>query len=593
MAHNAISQDELIAKHSSFTTIKRILSYLKPYRLRVAVIIMLMLIVMACNVLIPYMLQVSIDTYVSSKNVQGLIKFGGLLLLISFVSMVVSKYRLLWMNELANKILINIRHELYTHIQTLSFSFFDNRPVGKILARVVGDVSSLQNLLNTCVTNTIPDLFTLVFVMIMMFSMNPKLAVCSIIIIPVLMISMFTIEIKATKLWADSRQKRSNFIAYSHEAFSGIKVTEGFNKEDFKAKGFYKSVSDHVNAFDTAVKVQDLFWPTVDISQGIGTVIVFLAGYFLVKNGSLSSGTLIAFTMYIGMLWRPIINLSDFYTTLISNFSAAERIFDILDINPDIKSDTNALIMPEIKGNIRFKNVDFFYDKETQALSNINFEIKAGQKIAFVGETGAGKSTIASLISRFYDPQKGQILIDGIDIKHVDIESLRSQMGIMLQDTFLFSSSIKENIRYGKLDATDDEIIAAAKAVNAHDFIMSLEDGYETNVNERGSRLSLGQRQLISFARALLANPKILILDEATSNIDTHTERLVQKGIQKLLTGRTSIVIAHRLSTIRDCDKIMVVSDGKIIECGTHEQLLRQKGAYYDLYMAQYSFLSA
>lgn len=593
MAHNSISQNELIQKHSSWTTIKRILSYLQPHKARVASIILLMLIVMACNILIPYILQISIDTYVPSKDINGLIIFGGLLLFVSIIAMIFSKIRLLWMNELANKILITIRHELYSHIQTLSFSFFDSRPVGKILARVVGDVSALQNLLNTCVTNIVPDLFTLIFVTFMMFIMNYKLAICSIIIIPVLGLCMFTIEIKSTKLWEESRQKRSNFIAYSHEAFSGIKVTEGFNKESIKEDDFSTHADTHMKAFKHAVKIQDFFWPAVDMCQGVGIILLFSFGYFLIKNGSLSAGTLIAFTMYIGMLWRPIINLSDFYTTLISNFSAAERIFDILDIKPDIKNEPDSIPMKKIIGNIDFENVTFYYDEDTKALDNINLHIEAGQKIALVGETGAGKSTIASLISRFYDPQEGRILIDGVDIKHVDLESLRSQMGIMLQDTFLFSSSIKDNIRYGKLDATDEEIIAAAKAVNAHDFIMNLEDGYDTNVSERGSRLSLGQRQLISFARALLANPRILILDEATSNIDTNTERLVQNGIQKLLKGRTSIVVAHRLSTIRDCDKILVVSNGQIVESGTHEELLRIKGFYHDLYMAQYSFLSA
>ena len=285
-------------------------------------------------------------------------------------------------------------------------------------------------------------------------------------------------------------------------------------------------------------------------------------------------------------------NLSSFYNTLITNFSAADRIFDILDIEPVIKNSLNAKPIGIIKGNVEFKNVTFSYDDETEVLKNVSFKVSKGEKIALVGATGAGKSTIVSLLSRFYDPTEGKILVDGKDIKNVDLESLRSQMGIMLQDTFLFSDSIMENIRYGRLDATDEEVINAAKAVNAHKFITELEKGYDTEVNERGSRLSLGQRQLVSFARALLANPRILILDEATSNIDTQTEMLVQKGIEKLIKGRTSFVIAHRLSTIRDCDKILVISDGEIIEAGTHDELLRNKGMYYDLYSAQYEFLN-
>lgn len=285
-------------------------------------------------------------------------------------------------------------------------------------------------------------------------------------------------------------------------------------------------------------------------------------------------------------------NLSSFYNTLITNFSAADRIFDILDVEPVIKNYLNAKPIGRIQGNVEFKNVTFSYDDENEVLKNVSFKVSKGEKIALVGPTGAGKSTIVSLLSRFYDPTKGKILVDGKDIKNVDLESLRSQMGIMLQDTFLFSDSIMENIRYGRLDATDEEVINAAKAVNAHKFIMELEKGYDTEVNERGSRLSLGQRQLISFARALLANPRILILDEATSNIDTQTEKLVQEGIEKILHGRTSFVVAHRLSTIRDCDKIMVINDGEIEEVGNHEELLKKKGSYYELYMAQYNFLS-
>lgn len=284
--------------------------------------------------------------------------------------------------------------------------------------------------------------------------------------------------------------------------------------------------------------------------------------------------------------------ISNFYNTLITSLASAERIFDILDTKPDIVDKEGAIKMPEISGEVEFKNVNFEYEKDIPVLKNINFKVNKGQSVALVGETGAGKTTIVNLISRFYDIKSGEILIDGIDISKVEIESLRKQMGIMMQDTFLFSATIKDNIRYGKLDATDEEIINAAKAVNAHDFIMKLEKGYDTEVKERGSRLSVGQRQLISFARALLANPRILILDEATSNIDTQTELLVQKGIAKLLENRTSFVIAHRLSTIRDCDLIMVVSEGEIKERGTHEELLALKGYYYNLYMSQYKFLN-
>ena len=409
---------------------------------------------------------------------------------------------------------------------------------------------------------------------------------------------MFAVEAFSRKRWAVYRETRSTLNGFTHESFSGMQLIQAFANEEMIHHKFENHVSHLSKHFLHAVKLNDFFWPLVDLSWGAGTVIVFYVGYKLVLAGEIQIGVLVAFCMYVGMFWRPIMNLSSFYNSLITNLSAAERIFNILDLKANITSKNPMTgesypMMPPIKGKVTFDHVSFGYEDGQRVLDDISFQIKPGQKVALVGETGAGKTTIVSLISRFYDPGAGRILIDGQDIRHVDLQSLRSQMGIMLQDTFLFSTTIMENIRYSRLDATDEEVIAAAKAVNAHEFIMRMEQGYQTEVNERGSRLSLGQRQLISFARALLANPRILILDEATSNIDTQTEILVQQGIQKLLKGRTSFVIAHRLSTIRDCDLIMFISEQGISECGTHEELMAQKGAYYELYMSQYTLLDA
>jgi ATP-binding cassette subfamily B protein len=402
---------------------------------------------------------------------------------------------------------------------------------------------------------------------------------------------MFYIEIASRKRWNLQRKKRTNLNAFTHENFSGIKVVQAFAKNKSTAGTFKTMVSEMVDAFIHAIKLNEFFWPIVDLSWGLGTVVVFYVGYGLVKSGEIEIGTLLAFSMYVGMFWRPLMNLSNFCSTLITNFSAADRIFDILDVTPDLSSAPNASIMEPIKGSVEFNNVCFSYDEKSEVLRDVSFTASPGERIALVGPTGAGKTTIVSLLSRFYDPNSGEILIDGKNIKDVDLESFRSQLGIMLQDTFLFSGTIMDNIRYGKLDATDEEVITAAKAVEAHDLIMKMEKGYQTEVNERGSRLSLGQRQLISFARALLDDPRILILDEATSNIDTQTERLVQQGIEKLLYNRTSFVIAHRLSTIRDCDRIMVIDELGIKESGTHKELIDLKGSYYDLYMTQYRFL--
>ncbi|SFB14575.1 ABC transporter ATP-binding protein [Clostridium frigidicarnis] len=591
MARNAVKEDEISNVSSKKETLKKLLKYLKPYKLKVFIVILLLIFVMMCGLVNPYLLKNAIDIQIANSNVNGLIIIAVVLCFLNFLSMIASKKRIVIMSSITNNILLTIRNELYSHIQKLSFSFFDNRPAGKILARVMGDVNALQELFSNSITTLIPDTLSLICVTIVMFSMNYKLALSAIIILPLLFVSLFSIEKFATKRWMNYRKKRSNLNAFTHEDFSGIRVIQCFAKEKDTSETFLSLVNDMVNSFVSSVRLNDFFWPLVELSWGIGSIVVYWVGAGLITKGDISVGTLIAFTLYITMFWKPIMNISDFYNTLITNFAAAERIFEIMSIDPYIISGKSAIKMPKIKGHVEFKNVTFAYDDDDAVIHDINFKIKPGESIALVGPTGAGKTTIVNLISRFYDTTKGDIFIDNLNVKNVELYSLRSQMGIMLQDTFLFSASIKENIRYGKLNATDNEIIAAAKAVSAHDFIMKLENGYDTEVNERGSRLSVGQRQLISFARALLANPRILILDEATSNIDTYTESLVQTGINKLLNGRTSFVIAHRLSTIRDCDKIMVIDDGKICECGNHEELIQLKGKYYDLFIAQYNFL--
>ena len=589
---NNIEKDEEIVRRSKREIIIRLIAYLKPYKAKSMIVILLMILVMLCNVVNPYLLQQAIDVYVVNKDINGILLIGGILLVINIFAWIASKIRWTMISKITNNILVNIRHELYEHIQKLSFDFFDNRPVGKILARVVGDVNALKNLFNQSIQTLIPELLSLVCVAMAMFILNVKLAMACIILLPFLTIAMFYIEIHSRERWEVFRNKRSNLNGFTHEDFSGIKVVQAFANEKNTEKNFRKMVKEQKEAFLNAVRLNDCFWPLVELSWGIGTLIVFAVGYRLILSGEIQVGKLIAFSMYTGMFWRPIMNLSSFYNTLITNFAAADRIFDILDQDPDIENIGEAPKMSRIDGKVEFRNIDFSYNVGGKVLNNINFKVNSGDRIALVGATGSGKTTIISLLSRFYDPTNGEILVDGKNIKYVDLYSYRSQMGIMLQDTFLFSSTIMENIRYGRLDATDEEVINAAKAVNAHEFIMKLENGYDTEVNERGSRLSLGQRQLVSFARALLANPRILILDEATSNIDTQTEMLVQKGIEKLIKGRTSFVIAHRLSTIRDCDKILVISDGEIIEAGTHDELLRNKGMYYDLYSAQYKFLN-
>lgn len=579
---------------SKFKTLGRLLTYIKPYKWKTIAIIFLLLLIMGIGTLTPYLMKVCIDNFVTVGNVSGLFYIGALLVGITFFSMILSKIRIYSMSKITNTVLIDIRKEVFTHLQTLDFKFFDSRPVGKILSRVIGDVNALQNLLNNSIVNLIPNLFTITMVILMMFAMNFTLSLVCILVLPILFVAMFIIEVKSNKLWAKYRENRSEFIGYTHEAFSGMKVIQAFGKEKYIHNKFNHSLSHHGKSFLKAVKLQDYFWPMVDLCRGLGISTILFSGFILYSKDLISIGTIMAFIMYIEMLWQPIMNLSAFYNAFVTNLSAAERIFEVLDTTNDMLIQADSIDLPPINGKIEFKNVTFSYDNDdTHALKNVSFTIYPGEKVALVGETGSGKTTITNLISKFYEPSSGKVLVDGIDIKTVETESLRSQMGVMLQDSFLFSSSIKDNILYGKLDASDEEIISTAQAVNAHDFITKLENEYDTNVNERGSRLSQGQRQLISFARALISDPKILILDEATANIDTYTERLVQKGIQCLMQGRTSIVIAHRLSTIRDCDRIFVLSKGKIVESGTHEELLQKQGYYYNLYSAQYKFLEA
>ncbi|AQS05522.1 ABC transporter ATP-binding protein [Clostridium beijerinckii] len=584
--------NDILHESSKIQIVKRLLTYVKPYKIKVTLVILLLLIVMACNSVTPYLMKISIDTFVAEKNVKALFLLGCGLILMNIFSMILSGIRTIAMSKITNQILVDIRHSLYTHIQTLSFNFFDNRPVGKIISRVVGDVNALQNLLNNSIVNLIPNVFTIILVICLMLILNPMLAGICLITMPLLLFAMFYIQIKADNKWKIFREHRSSLIGYTHESLSGMKVIQGFSRKYYAKDKFDSHIGNHAKGFMTAVFTQDFFWPFLTSFRGLSMVILLGSGYLLSKQGNLSLGTLMAFFMYIEMLWRPIINLSSFYNAFVTSMSAGERIFDILDTKSDIVDEASIKALPQIKGDIEFDHVTFSYtNADIPALKNTSFKLKAGEKIALVGETGAGKTTITNLISRFYDPTFGCVKIDGVDIKDVTVESLRSQMGIMLQDSFLFSTSIKENIRYGKLNATDEEVVQAAKAVNAHEFIEKLEKGYDTDVNERGSRLSLGQRQLMAFARALIADPRILILDEATANIDTETELLVQEGIKKLMEGRTSIVIAHRLSTIRDCDKIFVLSKGRIVESGTHDELLKNHGYYYKLYSAQYSFL--
>lgn len=592
MPFNNFREDEPVNEVVRIVLIRRLLGYLAPYKLKVLAIISLMGMVVGIELLNPYFMKLAIDRYIAEHDIPGLFLLGAGMIALKIIAMFCAKERIKLMSAITHRILLTIRQELYQHIQKLSLKFFESRPVGKILARIIGDVNSLSDLFTNSVTNLVPDLATIIAVSAIMFSLNYRLALASLITLPFLMGFMAMVQLYSHPRWRIYRKKMSNTNAFTHETFSGIRVVQSFTAADRTSDTFGTLLKDNLAAFMRAVRLNDLFWPSVELSWGIGTVAVLWFGTGMLNAGAITIGTLVAFAGYIAMFWQPVMNISNFYNTLVSNMSGAERIFEIMDIEPVVKDRIKAIPLPPIKGRVTFDRVSFGYEDDQTVLDGVNFEVQPGETVALVGPTGAGKSSIVNLVNRFYDVRFGAVLIDGYNVKDVTLESLRSQMGVVLQDTFLFSGSIKDNIRFGKLDAGDEEIVAAAKAVHAHEFITQLEHGYDTDVHERGSRLSFGQRQQIAFARALIADPRILILDEATAGMDTHTERLIQSGISKLLAGRTSFVIAHRLSTIRHADRIMVIDGGRIVEIGTHEELFRRRSLYYQLFMAQYRFLN-
>ncbi len=595
MAVNSFREDEQMKNTQKKQIILRLFSYMNKYKLAVFGVLCCMGVTVAIKLINPLLIETAIDDHVAENDMNGLMLIGLIAVIINVLYFILIKVRMYTMSVISNKILLDIRQELYEHIQKLSFKFFDSRPTGKILARIIGDVNSLKEVLTNAVTTLIPDFITVVGVVIIMAVKDWKLTIAALCSLPFMVAGVFFIQSTGHKRWQIHRKKTSNLNAYVHEEIAGMSVVQSFSAEDETYDVLCDLTDQNRDSFINACARSDMFGPTVDFCWGIGTMMLYLVGVKFIGAPKVSVGLLMAFGTYINMFWNPIMNLSNFYNQVVTNLSAAERIFDIMDTQPDIASENDAVELPPIKGEVKFEDVSFIYDKgtpaETRVLENVSFTIKPGETIALVGPTGAGKTTIVNLISRFYDIDSGKIFIDGYDLTEVSLESLRRQMGIMTQDNFIFHGTVRDNIMYGKLDASEEEMIAAAKAVNAHDFIMKLENGYDTVLKEKGAGLSIGQRQLIAFARTMISDPKILILDEATSSIDTHTEILVQKGIEALLKGRTSFVIAHRLSTIQNADRIFVINGGGIMEQGTPKQLLEKKGAYYDLYMAAFAEL--
>ncbi|MDD6102347.1 MAG: ABC transporter ATP-binding protein [Clostridiales bacterium] len=584
---NTYKEDEVLETPFDVHHLLRALVYVKKYSGPMIAAFLISALGAIAGLFSPMIAKEALDVAVPQGDKTMLIKLAVLLVGTFVISIIFTTIRARIMTRVGQNIIYDIRKDLFEHLQKLPFQYYDDRPHGKILVRVVNYVNSVSDMLSNGLINVVLESLNLIFIVIFMFLVDVKLSIVVLCGVPVLAVFLLWIKAKQRVAWQQVSNKNSNLNAYLQENIVGAKVTQIFAREDENAEIFDDLSLRVRDSWMRAVKYSNLVWPGIDNISVIIRACIFVFGLLVFSAGGTTVGTIIAISSYASRFWQPIMNLGNIFNNFINNIAYLERIFETIDEPVAVGDSEDAVEMPEIKGEVAFENVVFGYEEGQTVLNNVSFTVKPGESVALVGPTGAGKSTIVSLISRFYNLNSGRITIDGQDISKVTLKSLRSQMGIMLQDSFIFSGTIADNIRYGKLDATREEIVEAAKVVCAHEFISGMKDGYDTEVKERGSLLSQGQKQLISFARTLLSNPRILVLDEATSSIDVQTEKSLQKGLNAMLEGRTSFIIAHRLSTIVNCDKIMYIDDNNILECGTHDELMAKKGHYYRLYTSQ------
>ncbi len=585
--HLMIDEEETKRTIPDRVLMKRLLAYMIRYKSNFAVIISLLLVSAGLGLAGPYILAIAIDQYIATADLSSLYWISAIYVGVYVASWAVGciqTYLRFWLGQ---KLVLDLRMDMFRNLQQLSMSFYDKRHVGRIMSRVTNDVETLNEFLTSGVEIAIGDIFILVGVVAVLFILNPSLALISLAVIPILLIGTILLGGRVREAYRVTRKKISGITANLAESISGMRVVQSFSREMANAQQFDRVNVENLQANIQAAKISALFFPLVDVLGSLGTCLVLWFGGTGVISGSITLGVLVAFMAYVTRFFMPIREISMLYNNVQSALAATERITEIVDAKTEVKEAEDAIQLPKIKGEIRFNHISFGYEPNAYVLKDINLEIHENQRVALVGPTGAGKTSLANLVARFYDPQEGAITVDGHDLRKVTLKSLRSQMGIVLQDPFLFTGSVRENIAYGKPDASEQEIIEAAKAVGAHDFITNFAEGYNTNVGERGIRLSMGQRQLISVARALLADPRILILDEATSSVDPYTELLLQNALKKLLEKRTTLIIAHRLSTVRSADKIVVIDGGRIIDAGTHRELMSRKGLYKKLYEMQ------
>jgi len=495
------------------------------------------------------------------------------------------------MSWTGQKILYSMRKKVFLHLQDLGLDFYDKLQAGRIMSRVVNDVEGVNQLLSGGTLMLLSDCVTIFGIVYVMLKMNRSLALITFVTIPFIFLTIFLLQGRLTKAYHKTRRRLADITANLQESISGMKITQAFSREDVNADKFSDTNQQNFQAQMDAARLQALFFPLVDVIGTAGVALVYYYGglRMSIMDTAVTIGTVTAFVNYVNRFFWPIRNLVEVWNLMLQAAVSSERVFEVLDTEPNVADKPDAAVLGKIEGHVQFDDVTFGYDPALPVLHRVNVEAKPDETIALVGPTGAGKSSVINLLCRFYDVQGGSIRVDGRDIRDVTIQSLRQNLGIVLQDTVIFSGTIRENIRYGRLDATDEEVEEAAKTVGAHEFIMRQQDGYETQVRERGSRLSVGQRQMLAFARALLANPRILILDEATSSVDAYTELQIQRALEKLLKGRTSIVIAHRLSTIRNADRIYVIDQGLVKEVGNHDELIEKDGLYKSLYDKQFT----
>ncbi|WP_201003444.1 ABC transporter ATP-binding protein [Paenibacillus glycanilyticus] len=589
--------DDAIEKPFNWSQMRRLFIYMKPYTRQLIPVIVAMIIGTITRLTIPALTIVAIDQAIQPES--GETSYGklylvaGIMVALFIIQWASNQYRIKYTNIIGQKVIYDLRHHLFQHIQKLSFRFYDKRPAGSVLVRVTNDVNALQDLFTNGVVNSLMDCVQLAGIVIILLIWNFKLGLAVMITVPIMFLVSSALRKRIRFAWQDVRKKQSRINSHLNESIQGMKITQAYVQEKENMRFFDNMNAVNVKAWNKASALNQTFGPVIEVTSAIGTFILFWYGSYLIENQEITVGLLVGFANYVGNFWDPINRLGQVYNQLLVAMASSERIFEFIDEEPTVGELEYAKPLASIRGDVQFDNIVFEYEKGRPALHGISINVKAGQSIALVGHTGSGKSTIINLLCRFYDPVSGVVRIDGQDIRNITLDSLRSQVGLVMQDTFIFSGTIRDNIRYGCLNATDNEIVEAAKAVNAHDFIMSLPDGYDTEVEERGNVLSMGQRQLLSFARALLADPRVLILDEATASIDTETELKIQEALKTLLKGRTSFMIAHRLSTIRNADEIIVLDHGRIVEQGNHEALIKKNGVYNGLIEAQYRFLSA